>query len=87
MSEACLLEWRWGQECQGLPNFGSGLQLVPRQLVLGLQKILDPVLRPTRSLRRQASLILYNMHKLRKMRFEFKILHHNKVAIQQSQHT
>jgi hypothetical protein len=61
MSGACLLEWGWGQECQRLPNFGSGLQLVPRRLGLNLQKTLGLVLRPTRNLRRQASLILYEM--------------------------
>jgi hypothetical protein len=84
---ACLLEWGWGQECQRLPNFGSGLQLVPRRLVFGLQKTLGLVLRPTRNLRRRALLILYDMQQLSKMIFEFKNLHHNKVAIQQSQHT
>jgi hypothetical protein len=61
MSGACLLEWGWGQECQRLPNFGSGLQLVPRRLALGLLEILGLVLRPIRNLRRQALLILYGM--------------------------
>jgi hypothetical protein len=61
MSGACLLEWSWGQECQRLPNLGSGLQLVPRRLVLGLLESLGLVLRPTRSPRRRASLILYEM--------------------------
>jgi hypothetical protein len=58
---ACLLERGWGQECQGLPNIGSGLQLVPRRLALGLQKTLGLVLRPIRNLRHQALLILYDM--------------------------
>jgi hypothetical protein len=61
MSGACLLEWGWGQECQRLPNFGSGLQLVPRRRSRGLRKTLGLVPRPTRSLRRRASLILYDM--------------------------
>jgi hypothetical protein len=61
MSGACLPEWDWEQECQRLPNFGSGLQLVPRRLVLGLQKTLGLVLRPIRNFRRQALLILYEM--------------------------
>jgi hypothetical protein len=65
MHWACLLEWGWGQECQRLPNFGSALQLVPRRLVLSLQKTLGPVLRPTRSLRRRASLILYDMQQVK----------------------
>jgi hypothetical protein len=52
MSGACLLEWGWGQECQRLPNLGSGLQLVLRWLVLDLQKTLGLVLRPIRNLRR-----------------------------------
>jgi hypothetical protein len=61
MSGACLLEWGWGQEYQRLPNLGSGLQLVPRWLALGLLETLGLVLRPTRNLRRRASLILYEM--------------------------
>jgi hypothetical protein len=52
MSGACLLEWGLGQECQRLPNLGSGLQLVPRRLALGFPKILVLVLRPIRNLRR-----------------------------------
>jgi hypothetical protein len=58
---ACLLEGGWGQEYQRLPNFGSGLQLDPRQRLSGLQKTLGLVPRPTRSLRRRASLILHDM--------------------------
>jgi hypothetical protein len=65
MSGACLLEWGWGQKCQRLPNFGSGLQLVPRRLVLGLQKILGLALRPTHNLRHRASLILYDMQQFK----------------------
>jgi hypothetical protein len=61
MSGACLLEWGWGQECQRLPNSGSGLQLVPRQLALGLLGSFGLVLRPIRSPRRRASLVLYEM--------------------------
>jgi hypothetical protein len=61
MSGACLLEWGWGQECQRLPNLGSGLQLVPRRLALGLLETLGLVLRPTHNLRRRVSLILYEM--------------------------
>jgi hypothetical protein len=64
MSGACLLEWGWGQECQKLPNFGSGLQLDPRRRLSGLQKTLGLVLRPTRSLRRRVSLTLHDMQYL-----------------------
>jgi hypothetical protein len=58
---ACLLEWGWEQECQRLPNFGSGLQLDSRRRLLGLQKTLGLVPRLARSLRRRASLILHDM--------------------------
>jgi hypothetical protein len=61
MSGTCLLEWGWGQECQGLPNFGSELQLDPRRRLPDLRKTLGLVLRPTRSLHRRASLILHDM--------------------------
>jgi hypothetical protein len=63
--ETTFLEWGWGQECQRLPNFGLGLQLVRRRRLSGLQKTLGLVPRPTRSLRRRASLSLYDMQKFK----------------------
>jgi hypothetical protein len=43
-----------------LPNSSLELQLVPRRLMLSLQKTLGLALRPARNLCRRASLILYD---------------------------
>jgi hypothetical protein len=58
---ASLLEWGWGQECQRIPNFCSGLQLDSWRRLSGLQKTLDFVPGLARSFRRRASSILHGM--------------------------
>jgi hypothetical protein len=61
MSGACLRWWGWGQRCQKLPNFGSGLQLIPQRHSLGLQQTFSRVPGLVRSPRRRVSLTLYDM--------------------------
>jgi hypothetical protein len=61
MSGVCLLGWGWGQGCQKLPNFSSGLQLIPRRCSLGFQKTFARVPGLVRSPRRRVSLTLYDM--------------------------
>jgi hypothetical protein len=61
----CLLEWGWGQECQGFPNFGLELQLEFRRRLSGLQKTLGLVPGLARSLRRRVSLTLHDMQRFK----------------------
>jgi hypothetical protein len=58
---ACLLERGWGQGCQDLSNFGSGLQSKSRRRSQDLQKSFALVSGLARSLRRQVSLTLHDM--------------------------
>jgi hypothetical protein len=57
----CLLEWGWGQECQRLPNFGSGHQLISRWHSQDLQKTQARVPEPARRIRRRVLLTLHDM--------------------------
>jgi hypothetical protein len=61
MSGACLLDWDWGQECQGFPNFGLELQLESRRCLSSLQKTFGLVPELARSLRRRVLLTLHDM--------------------------
>jgi hypothetical protein len=82
MSEACLLGWGWGQECQSFPNFGSELQLNSRRRSRGLQKF--PLLDPgsVRSLCWREWLSLYDMQRSNLTDAYTFILFHDEVAIQ-----
>jgi hypothetical protein len=62
MFGACLRWLGWGQGCQKLPNLGLGLQLIPRQCSLGLQKTFARVPGLVHSPRRRVSLTLHDMH-------------------------
>jgi hypothetical protein len=57
----CLLEWGWGQECQRLPNFGSGLQLISLRRLQDLQKTQARVPETARRFRRRVLLTLHDM--------------------------